>query len=103
MKKSPIRLKVLNESFVPDERRAEIKRSLRRIRGQIEGLERLLDENRPCSEFLMQTAASQEALRRVGRLMLQNYLERCATRAIREGRAEEIYEEFTELVYKLVR
>lgn len=100
--KSPIQLKVLNESFVPDERKTEMKNSLRRIRGQIEGLERFLDEQRPCSEFLTQIAAAQEALRRVSRLMLRNYLERCATMAIREGRTE-IYDEFTELIYKLVR
>jgi len=103
VKKSSIRLKVLNESFVPDDRKLEIRKSLKRIAGQVGALERFLDENRPCAEFLMQTAAAQEALRRVGRLMLQNYLERCATMAIKEGRGDEIYGEFTDLIYKLVR
>ncbi|MCI0618526.1 metal-sensitive transcriptional regulator [bacterium] len=101
--KSDYRLKILNESFVPDERKKEIRTSLRRIAGQIKALERFLDENRPCIEFLTQTAATQEGIKRVGRLMLRNYLERCMTGAIKEGKAEEIYDEFTELIYKLVK
>ncbi|MCI0415025.1 metal-sensitive transcriptional regulator [bacterium] len=103
MKNSAARLKVLNETFVPDERKIEIRKSLRRIEGQVKALERLIDSNRPCAEFLTQTAATQEALRRVGRLMLTNYLERCVTLAIKEGRNDEIYEEFTSLIYKLIK
>lgn len=103
MPKSEFALQFMNESFVPDERKIEIRTSLRKIRGQIEALERFLDENRPCAEFLTQTAAAQEALRRVGRLMVRNYLERCATTAIKAGKGEEIYDEFTDLIYKLVR
>ena len=88
---------------MPDERKMEIRKSLKRIAGQVHALERFLDQNRPCGEFLMQTAAAQQALRRVGRLMLQNYLERCATTVIKEGRANEVYEEFTDLIYKLIK
>ena len=80
-----------------------MRNSLRRIRGQVEALERFLDENRPCAEFLTQTAAVQEAIRRVGRLMVRNYLERCFSTAIKEGRGEEVFDEFTKLIYKLVK
>ena len=100
---SSVRLKILNEALVPDERKKEIRTSLRRVRGQVEGLERLLDKNRPCAEFLTQTAAVQQGIRRVGRLMVRNYLERCVSPAIKEGRGEEVFDEFTTLIYKLVR
>ena len=103
MAKSEIRLNVLNESFVPHERKIELRSSIRKTAGQVAALERFLDENRPCAEFLTQTAAAQEALKRIARLMVRNYLERCATTAIKAGRGEEIYDEFTELIFKLVK
>ena len=95
--------RILNEAFVPDERKLALKTRLRRIQGQVEGLGRMLDENRPCTEILTQVAATHEALRGVGRLMMRNYLERCATVALKEGRSEEVYDELMEVIFKLAR
>ena len=62
-------LEVLNEAFVPDERKQAIRgKRLKRLRGQVDGLERMLDKNRPCVEILTQVAAAQQALRGVGKL-----------------------------------
>lgn len=96
-------LRILNQAFVPDERKAEIRNRLKRLSGQVEGLERMLEENRPCIELLTQVAAAQEAMRGVGRLVVRNYLERCAARAIRAGREQEAYDELMEIIFKLTR
>ena len=74
-------LKVLNETFVPDERKADVRRRLARLKGQIDGVERMLEENRPCAEILTQISAAQEALRGASRVMVRNYLEKCAAAA----------------------
>ena len=50
MSKSAATLKVLNEAFVPDERKGDIRVRLKRVRGQVDGIERMLDANRPCVE-----------------------------------------------------
>src|SRR6266545_2506270 len=82
-------LRVINEAFVPDERKAELRKRLARLKGQVEGVERMLEQNRPCADILTQISAAQEALRGASRVMVRNYLEKCATTAIREGREQE--------------
>lgn len=96
-------LRIVNEAFVPDERKGELRTRLKKARGQVDGVERMLDDNRSCLEILTQLAATQEALRGVGRLMVRNYIERCATSAIKEGREQEVYDELMEVVFKLAR
>ena len=53
-------LRVLNEAFVPDERKAEVRKRLARLKGQVEGVDRMLTQNRPCVEILTQISAAQE-------------------------------------------
>jgi DNA-binding FrmR family transcriptional regulator len=96
-------LRILDEAFVPDERKAEIRNRLARAKGQLQGVERMLSENRPCVEVLTQIAAAQEALRRAGRVMVRNYLERCAASAIKAGREREVYDELMDVIFKLTR
>ena len=102
-RKAGVRLRIVEEAFVPDERKADIRARLRRIRGQVEGIERMLDDNRPCVDLLTQVSATQEALRGVGRLTVRNYLERCASAAIKAGREDEVYDQMMEIIFKLAR
>lgn len=78
---------------------------LRRIEGQVRGLQRMVDEGRYCADILMQIASVQEALRSVGRQLMRNHLKHCATAAIRGGEAEAelMYDELIDLMYKHVR
>src|SRR5712691_10398167 len=96
-------LPVVHGLFVPDERKAEVRRRLNRARGQVDGIERMLDANRPCAEILQQIAAAQEALRAAGKLMVRSYMEKCATEGIKAGRGKEVYDELLEIVYRMVR
>jgi DNA-binding FrmR family transcriptional regulator len=88
----------------------EVKRSvqtrLRRIEGQIRGLQKMVEEERYCAEVLTQVSSVQEALRGVGRALLHNHLRHCAAEAIRSDdpdRAEAMYDELMELIYRSVR
>jgi CsoR family transcriptional regulator, copper-sensing transcriptional repressor len=88
----------------------EIKRSvltrLRRIEGQVRGLQKMVEEERYCAEVLTQVSSVHEALRGVGRAMLHNHLRHCATEAIGSGdreRAETMYDELMDLIYRSVR
>jgi DNA-binding FrmR family transcriptional regulator len=96
-------LPVVDNVFVPDERKAEVRRRLRRARGQVDGIERMLETNRPCREILQQIAATQEALRAASKLMVRNYLESCVTQGIKAGRSKETYDEFLDVLYRMVR
>jgi len=84
----------------PEIKSANLKR-LRRIEGQVRGLQRLVEEDRYCADILIQISSVQEALRSVGRALMKNHLRHCASEAIRDaapGRAESMYEELLNLM-----
>jgi DNA-binding FrmR family transcriptional regulator len=84
---------------------ANLKR-LRRIEGQVRGLQRMVSENRYCADILVQISSVQEALRAVGQALMRNHLRHCATEGIRKGsraQAEAMYDELLHLIYKHVR
>ncbi|HEX2094515.1 MAG TPA: metal-sensitive transcriptional regulator [Longimicrobiaceae bacterium] len=88
----------------PGTRERNLKR-LRRIEGQVRGLQRMVEEDRYCADIMTQIASVHEALRSVGRELMRNHLRHCATSAIRAGedQAEAMYDELLELMYRHVR
>ena len=73
---------------------------LRRIEGQVRGIQKMVEEDRYCADILTQISSVQEALRSVGRELLRNHLKHCATAAIRVGdaEAEKMYDELVDLM-----
>lgn len=89
----------------PDVKHAALTR-LRRIEGQVRGLQRMVEEERYCADVLTQVSSVQEALRGVSRVLLHNHLKHCATTAIRSGdpgQAEAMYQELMDLMYRSAR
>lgn len=88
----------------PDIRDRNLKR-LRRIEGQVRGLQRMVEEDRYCADILTQISSVQEALRGVGRELMRNHLTHCATAAIKAGpaEAEPMYDELIDLMYRQLR
>ena len=72
-------------THVPVETKEALTKRLRRIEGQVRGLQKMVDEERYCADVLVQIASVQEALRSVGRLLLQNHLTHCVSHAIQSG------------------
>ena len=66
----------------PESKDRNLKR-LRRIEGQVRGLQKMVEEDRYCPDILTQISSVQEALRSVGRELMRNHLKHCATQAIR--------------------
>ena len=75
---------------------------LRRIEGQVRGLQKMVEDDRYCADVLTQISSVQEALRAVGRELMRNHLKHCATKAIKTGpaEAEGMYDELIELIYR---
>lgn len=72
---------------------------LRRIEGQVRGLQRMVDDERYCADILMQVVSVQEALRAVSRELLRNHLTHCVTAAIQRGpeQADAVRDEVVDL------
>mgnify|MGYP000607287573 CR=1 FL=1 len=86
----------------PDIKDSNIKR-LRRIEGQVRGLQKMVEEDRYCADIMVQISAVQEALRTVGRALMRNHLKHCAAQAISQGtpaQSEAMYDELLSLIYK---
>jgi DNA-binding FrmR family transcriptional regulator len=88
----------------PDVKARNLKR-LRRIEGQVRGLQKMLEEERYCADVLTQLSSVHEALRGVAREVMRNHLKHCAAAAIRSGDegAEAMYDELVELFYTHAR
>jgi DNA-binding FrmR family transcriptional regulator len=76
---------------------------LRRIEGQVRGLQRMVDEERYCPEILTQMASVQEALRAVARSLMRNHLKHCVASAHGRADAERVYNELLELIFRQSR
>jgi CsoR family transcriptional regulator, copper-sensing transcriptional repressor len=84
----------------PEIKQANLNR-LRRIAGQVRGIERLVEEDRYCADIVMQISSVQQALRGVARNLLRNHLAHCATHALSSANAktrDEMQQELLELM-----
>jgi CsoR family transcriptional regulator, copper-sensing transcriptional repressor len=82
------------------------RKRLRRIEGQIRGLQKMVEEDRYCADIITQVASVQEALRGVARNLMKNHLHHCAAKALKGGRKDEteaMYNELLELIYTHLR
>jgi CsoR family transcriptional regulator, copper-sensing transcriptional repressor len=88
----------------PDAKERNLKR-LRRIEGQVRGIQKMVDEQRYCADIMTQISSVHEALRAVGRELMRNHLRHCAASAIRasDAEADAMYEELLDMVYRRSR
>ena len=82
-----------------EERKEDCLRRLKAAEGQLRGVQVMIEQQRPCLEVLTQLAAAQSALRQVSRIILRNYLENCATQAIRRSEPK-VYDELMDAIFK---
>ena len=85
----------------PETKSANLRR-LRRLEGQIRGLQKMVETDRYCPDIMVQISAAQEALRTVGRELMRNHLRHCITKSVMAGpdTANPMFEELLELIYK---
>lgn len=94
--------KKTNLPIYAEEVKRGIEDRLSRIEGQVRGVAGMVKAQRPCVEVLNQLGSIEAALRGTGKVVLRNYLERCATDAIRSG-DNAIYDELLETLYRFMK
>ncbi|HEY8495201.1 MAG TPA: metal-sensitive transcriptional regulator [Myxococcota bacterium] len=85
------------------ELRTKVEQRLRRIAGQVAGIQRMVEEDRYCVDVLLQVAAARAALDQVGRLILTGHVESCVAEAFASGSARERRRKLDELLEVLAR
>ena len=84
--------------MINQEAKAKILGRMRRIEGQVQGLQRMVDNEAYCVDILMQIAAVQGALEQVEKLLLGRHIESCVADAIRSGSRGERQQKIDELL-----
>jgi DNA-binding FrmR family transcriptional regulator len=81
-----------------EEAQKKVLARLKKVAGQVAGIQRMVEEDRYCVDILHQVAAVEGALDRVGHLMLASHVETCVTSAIESGKAGERKKKLDELM-----
>ena len=76
---------------------------IRRIAGQLEGVARMIEEDRYCVDVLLQIASAQAALGQVGKVVLRSHVETCVTDAMATGKPAEREQKINELMEVFAR
>ena len=85
-----------------DKERRDLMNRLKRIEGQVRGLQRMLEEDAYCPDILTQASAANAALNSFCRELLAAHLRTCVTEDIRAGRAETV-DELMDTLQKLMK
>jgi DNA-binding FrmR family transcriptional regulator len=83
--------------------KAQVQARLRRIEGQIRGVQKMVDDDRYCIDVLTQVGAAKAALDAVALLLLQDHTEHCVVEAIQAGNGSQKVRELNEAVERLVK
>lgn len=78
-------------------------RRLKKIAGQVNAIDRMIDEDIPCENVLMQINASKSALHKVGQIILEGHLNHCVKEGIESGDSDQTIKDFTKAMEYFAR
>ena len=73
-------------------------RRLHKILGQINAINKMIDEDIPCEDVLIQINAAKSALHKVGQIVLEGHLNHCVREGIEHGNADKTIEDFAKAI-----
>ena len=82
---------------------ANLHRRLKKIAGQVNAIDRMIDEEIPCEDILLQINAAKSALHKVGQIVLEGHLQHCVKDGIEHGDAEKTIADFARAVEYFAR
>lgn len=71
---------------------------LKKINGQVNAIDRMVDEDVPCEEILSLINAAKSALHRCGQIVLEGHIQHCVKEGIAHGDPEKTIQDFTKAV-----
>lgn len=73
-------------------------RRLKKIMGQVQAIDRMIEEDVPCEDVLSQINAAKSALHKCGQIVLEGHIKHCVREGIEHGDADKTVEDFTKAV-----
>ena len=73
-------------------------RRLKKIAGQVNAIDRMIDEDVPCEDVLAQINAAKSALHKAGQVILEGHIHHCVLEGLRSGNVDETIAKFTKTI-----
>ena len=80
----------------------DVLKRLARVEGHVRGIAKMVQEDKDCPAILLQIAAVQSALNKISQIMIEDHIETCVAKAIKEGRGEAAVQELKEAIARLI-
>lgn len=81
----------------------DILKRLKKIEGQIKGIQKMVEEEKYCADILIQIAAVRAAVNKVGGLIVENHSKKCIQKAVAEGEGDKAIEEMVDIMLKFIK
>jgi len=85
------------------ENKINLLRRLRRIEGQIKGIQRMIEDEKYCADILVQIAAVRAALNKVGLIIFEDHTKGCVAEAIQNDNGDKKVHELIDVLSKFIR
>lgn len=76
---------------------------LKRIEGQVKGIQKMVEEGKCCNDILIQIAAARAALNKVGGIILEDYMKDCIKVSLIEETDEKVLDELVDTIIKYTK
>lgn len=86
-----------------EEEHKKLMNRLKRIEGQVRGVEKMLDENAYCPEIMVQISAINSALNSFNKELLASHMKSCVVEDIQAGKGDEAIDELATLLQKVMK
>ena len=89
--------------MINEETKKDVLPRLKKIEGQVRGIQRMVEKEKYCIDIINQVTAAQRALDQVGLKVMQRHIESCVANAIKSDGGSPIIGELMETIYKFIR
>lgn len=83
--------------------KSDLLRRLKKVEGQVRGVQKMIEEDRYCMDILVQLAAIKSATNSIGLAILKGHTKSCVSNAIRSGDGEQAINEMMEVLRSFVK
>ncbi len=85
-----------------DTQKKQLLHRLRRIEGQVRGIQAMIEQDAYCNDILIQSAAVNAAMNAFNKVLLENHIRSCVARDLRDGK-DEVLDELMATLQKLMK
>lgn len=80
-----------------------VTKRLKRIEGQVRGIIKMVEDDKPCDDILIQIGSAKAALHKTGQVVLEGHLHHCVLDGIREGKEDETIKKLSSAIEQFSR